>query len=340
METLPFTTIKGTPSEIGEALGRLAQPVMRDLAQSGTWQALQPWRGHAHVKRMMAAMREALPDCWAELEGMARGIGMDVTDLFLWNCRTDLLEDTPDSSVSIAINRLANGMLGHCVSGDAVLAGQCHVVDITPRGKPGFIGFYCPGTLPGLTFAASRAGLVQVTDVLHVPPGDGGLPGFALCRTMLDATSLPDAIEVLVENPRAGGLHQITGWAGEFIMASVEATPHSRSLTPIARNYGHANHAIHEGTPKTSTPDASRRRQARVSSLLGALPDYPDEVDLFRLLSDDELWVERDPGSAQESEETRLANAVIRFTPHELMLLISIPGNSSPQRYKLPIARQ
>ncbi|HJV73436.1 MAG TPA: C45 family peptidase [Noviherbaspirillum sp.] len=343
METLPFTRIEGSPSEIGEALGRLAKPALQTyLANSEVWKALQQWRGHARVDKMMAATRMTLPDCWEELEGMARAAGMPVSDIFLWNCRTDLLEETPDSSLSIAVNRLANGLIGHIVTGSRTWGGHCHIVDIAPRGKPGFIGFYCPGTLPGYAIAVSRAGLVQAMDTLpvHGNRNDNGLPSFALCRAMLDTTSMPDAIETLVENPRAGSFHQIVGWAGEFIMVSVEATPHSRSLVPIARTYGHANQALHDASLPQSPVDSVRERKTRISGLLAALPDLPDESDLFNLLFKDETQTWRHIPDARADEETTLATAVIRFTPTEIRLQISASDRASIQKHTILLGRR
>lgn len=342
METLPFTRIEGSPSEIGEALGRLAKPALQAyLASSEVWKKLQQWRGHECVDKMMAATRTVLPDCWEELEGMARATEMPVSDIFLWNCRTDLLEQTPDSSFSIAVNRLANGLIGHIVNGARTWAGHCHVVDIAPRGKPGFVGFYSPGTLPGYALAISRAGLVHTMDTLrlHEKINGSGLPSFALCRAMLDTTSLPDAIETLVENPRAGNFHHVVGWAGEFILLSVEATPHSRSLVPISRTYGHANHALHEASlPQPASPSA-RSSQACIAGLLQTLPEFPDEADFFDQLFKDESRPSQSLPDAEADQETTLATAVIRFTPTEMTLQISTSDRASMQKHTIALGR-
>jgi hypothetical protein len=344
METLPLTTIRGTPREIGEVLGRLAKPVMRDyLTQSGIWSALQPWRGSTHLQRLMEMTRESLPDCWEELDGMASGIGMDAADLFLWNCRGDLLGEAAGGSTSVAVNRLANAMMAQNVDGDPLLGTHCHLVDVRPVNKPGFIGLYSPGSIPGHTFAANRSGLVHMVNQARPASAEIGMPGMMLCRRILDTDSLAEAIEILMETPCAGAQHHIMGWAGEFIMVSIETMRDTRSMTPIASTYGHANHMIHSASfagQQIVTP-SSRERQAGVSRLLRTLPDFPSEEELLEVLydhGDGAAPIYRDAPDDPEAENT-LATAIFRFTPKEINLRVFGKKNLLLQKQTIPMRR-
>ncbi|WP_019143334.1 C45 family autoproteolytic acyltransferase/hydolase [Noviherbaspirillum massiliense] len=313
MEESVVTRIEGSPAEIGEALGRLARPVMPALlANSSTWAQLQPWRGHQRLDAMMGMTRDMLPECWDELQGMAQGIGMDAADLFLWNCRADLQGHGPDESSCVAVHRLANSMIAQKVANDLRPEGHCRIVDVQPHNRPGFLALYCPGTLPGHAFAANRRGLVQAVNLLDVPEPAEGVPSMMLCRALLGAATFADALD-LMELPRAGAAHHLLGWAGEFIMLSIEATPGTRSVEPVVRGYGHANHLVHrEAQPdaQTITP-SSRKRQGRMAELLKTLPDFPEERELLDLLD------ATDEGASGAVPQAQ-TSAVFRFTPAEI----------------------
>ena len=87
---------------------------------------------------------------------------MPLADALLWNCRGDLLHKTTDGCTSAAL-KSADGTrwIGHNEDGDPYLYGRCHLVDVALDDAPGYLGFYYPGSLPGHTFGANRAGLVE-----------------------------------------------------------------------------------------------------------------------------------------------------------------------------------
>lgn len=327
METIPYTSIQGTALEIGVALGRLARPIMSAyLAQSSTWQALQPWRRHPRLQQLMTFTQNKLPDCWQELLGLARGLEMEVADVFLWNCRGDLLNKTPDGCTSIAINRSGNAMIAHNEDGDPFLHGHCHLVDVRPAGKPGFVSFYYPGSLPGHTFAVNRRGLVQTINNLRTLAIGMGLPRMMLCRAVLDAHTLDEAIDLLANHPRAGGFHHTLGCAGDSRMVSVEAAPQSCSVTPVSDIYGHANHMVHPASLHQAQiiTASSRDRQTRLAQLLPLLSATPNEAELLKVLRDrggNGLPIYRlEPDDPDE--ENTLATAVFRLTATEIQLQI------------------
>src|SRR5690606_30462116 len=169
--SMPFKPVRitGNRRQVGLALGKLGRPLMASyLDQSAAWAALRPWRGHAYLQELAGHAQEALPAVWEEFEGLAEGLRMPVADLLLWNCRGDLLHKTSDGCTSVALHA-ANGTrwIAHNEDGDPYLYGRCHVVDVQPDDAPGYVSFYYPGSLPGHTFAANRAGLVQTINNLR-----------------------------------------------------------------------------------------------------------------------------------------------------------------------------
>jgi len=326
---MPFKPVRiaGTRRQIGQALGKLARPLMSVyLDQSPTWQALRPWRGHAYLRALAGHAQEALPALWEEFEGLAEGLRMPADDLLLWNCRGDLLHKTSDGCTSVAL-RAPDGVrwIAHNEDGDPYLYGRCHVVDVQPDDAPGYVSFYYPGSLPGHTFAANRAGLAQTINNLRTRARRAGVPRMFLARAVLDCDTLDQAVELLAHMPRAGAFHHTLGAAGDDRLFSIEATPGACSVEAIGRRYGHANHLIHAGTqdiPQIVT-DSSRARQNRIDRLVDTWNEATGEADLVSALHDTEAPLPILRCAANDpDEENTLATAVFALDDAHVTLRI------------------
>ncbi|MBN3765269.1 C45 family peptidase [Burkholderia sp. Ac-20365] len=307
--------IAGEPYEIGRQLGELARPVFDAYMQQSTaWRDVQAWRGHAFVQHLRDAAHRHFPDQLAELDGIAAGLGWQAEDIFLWNCRGELVHNTPDGCTTFAAARDVETLIAHNEDGDPFLLGKGWLVDIQPRGKPGFISFYYPGSLPGHTFAANRAGLAQAINNLRIRRPVTGVPRMILARAVLDQPTLDAAANLLNGTPRASGFHHTLGAAGERRVLSVEATAMRCSIQTVERVSGHANHMIHPGCedePQIVT-DSSRDRQTRVGVLLEndkAPLDGAALVDMLHDQAPEGLPIYRDDPHDPDGENT-LATAL------------------------------
>ena len=329
---MPFkpTRITGTRRQVGVALGKLARPLMQVyLDQSTTWRTLRPWRGHAYLQELAGHVQRTLPALWEEFEGMAEGLQMPAEDLLLWNCRGDLLHQTTDGCTSIAIQGAENTRwIAHNEDGDPYLYGRCHVVDVQPDDAPGYVSFYYPGSLPGHTFAANRAGIVQTINNLRTRTRRAGVPRMFLARGVLDCATLDQALTLLHDTPRAGAFHHTLGATHDKRLLSVEAVPGLCSIEPVHRRYGHANHLIHAEThdvPQIIT-DSSRARQTRIDGLLDAwheAPDTQEEAHIIDALHDTvgSLPILR-TDKADPDEENTLATAVFEIQAEQVTLRV------------------
>ncbi|WP_109481268.1 C45 family peptidase [Paraburkholderia sp. C35] len=283
--------IAGGPFDIGRQLGELARPVFGAyMQQSDAWRAVQAWRGHAFVQHLRDAARVHCPAQLAELDGLAAGLGWSADDIFLWNCRGELVHNAPDGCTTFAAVSQGNSntLIAHNEDGDPFLLGKGMLVDVQPEGKPGFISFYYPGSLPGHTFAANRAGLAQAINNLRIRQPATGVPRMLLARAVLDQRSLDAAAQLLRDTPRASGFHHTLGAAGDARVLSVEATAMRCSIETVVGVSGHANHMIHPGCndePQIVT-DSSRDRQSRVGVLLEARGKQSDGAALVDMLHD------------------------------------------------------
>lgn len=281
------------------------------------------WRGCAFVRELRAAAERHFPAYVAELDAMAHALGWPAEDLFLWNCRGELIHNAPDGCTTLAACAGTNGLIAHNEDGDPWLSGRCGLVEVEPDGKPGFTSFYYPGSLPGHTFAATRAGLAQAINNVRVREPRAGVPRMILARAVLDAASLDDALALLRDTPRASGFHHTIGGtdaAGKVRVFSVEATAQRCSSLEIGAPSGHANHLIHAGCAHEAqiVTDSSRDRQARLAELLPALGAQPGGEAFVRTLQDRAgagLPIFRDDPHDPDDENT-LATACMRIEPH------------------------
>jgi hypothetical protein len=320
----PALRMGGSPEAIGRQLGELALPVFETyMAQSSAWRAVSEWRGSAYVQQLRAAAERYFPAHVAELDAMAAVLGWPAHDLFLWNCRGELIHNAPDGCTTLAARTPAAGLIAHNEDGDPYLRGRCAVVEVQPEGKPGFVSFYYPGSLPGHTFAASRAGIAQAINNVRIREPRAGVPRMILSRAVLDAASLEEALALLRETPRASGFHHTVGGtdaAGEVHVYSVEATAQRSSIVALGAPSGHANHLIHTGCENEAqiVTDSSRDRQARLAQLLPALGAQPDGEAFVRTLQDRAgagLPIFRDDPHDPDDENT-LATACMQVDPH------------------------
>jgi predicted choloylglycine hydrolase len=322
-----YVRIAGNRRQVGLALGKLARPIMGSyLEQSGTWEALRPWRGHPFVDDLAQHAQAALPRIWEELEGLAEGLRMPVKDVLLWHCRGDLLHSTTDGCTSVAL-RTADGSrwIGHNEDGDPYLYGRCHLVDVALDDAPGYLSFYYPGSLPGHTFAANRAGLVQAINNLRIKQRHAGVPRMFLARAVLDCTTLDEAVSLLRELPHSGGFHHTLGAASDERILSAEVTPGSASIQEIGRRYGHANHMVHAATRGQAqiVTDSSRARQNRIQGLVdGWLPES-GSADMLAALLDTQgkLPILRTAKDDPDDENT-LATAMFEITDETVVLRV------------------
>lgn len=328
MQALKTFRVAGSPEAIGQQLGALAKPVFASyMAQSGAWRAVSRWRGSAFARELRAAAERYFPAHVAELDAMAHALDWPAEDLFLWNCRGELIHHAPDGCTTLAARTATGGLIAHNEDGDPWLLGRCGVVEVAPDGKPGFTSFYYPGSLPGHTFAATRAGLAQAINNVRIREPRAGVPRMILARAVLDAASLESALALLRDTPRASGFHHTIGGtdaAGEVRVFSVEATVRRCSPVEIEAPSGHANHLIHAGCEHEAqiVTDSSRDRQARLAELLPALGAQRSGEAFVRALQDRAgagLPIFRDDPNDPDDENT-LATAAMRIEPRGVAL--------------------
>ncbi|RZI42705.1 hypothetical protein EGT07_11960 [Herbaspirillum sp. HC18] len=328
--------VKGTHFETGEALGRLGKPAAGLIEAMLEQDASSASMDRTTADLLMERIQREFPNYWDELRGISTGMGMDVLKVFLWNCLPDFATAVDTASGTIAINRLGCGLVLHNLRPAPALARHCKLVDVHSHGTPGFFSLNLPGRLPGATFAANKAGVVQVTDhIVGEKPGTG-LPSFVIGRAVLDARSLPEAIDIVMDADRFGSAHYILASAGEFVMVGIAATPTDRLLTPIPNKYWHTNHLLKSTASESSrAKQSSCERYLAIGKLLARLPSHPTEHDVFALLESPSQANHEEACAASGSfpVQGEIGAALIGIRPKCIDVRMFLPDRAGKRRY-------
>ena len=273
---------------VGHALGAATAAEIRERSfATAEFRALdERWQGSEYLGRLEAAARAAYPNFVREIEGMAAGAELDFQSLFLWNCRGDLRFPADASAevraqaaegcttVMIAAAGEGPAVIAHNEDGALELLGHCFWVSVAPDDGPAFESFMYPGMLPGHTLGLNDAGIVQTINNVRVHDLQPGIPRHVICRAILAANDLDEALGILKRPDRASGFHHNLGEARSGRLVSVEAPASGCHVTAVAGSSAHANHLIADdfsGLAQEIT-DSSRDRQRRADELVQAAP--------------------------------------------------------------------
>lgn len=334
MPRLSYLKIAGSPREAGQALGRFgAGAVHRHLLASRAWATVMQWRGSAQAAAMAGLARDRFPRVWAELEGLAAGLGLPFDDVFLWNARGDVWAMAPDGCTTVQLPGAGTRRIVHNEDGDPGFGGHCAIVECAIEGAPGFAGFVYPGSLPGHTFAVSDSGLAMTVNNLRLLRVEPGVPRMVLTRALLDVPDAPSALALLREAPRAGGFHLTLAHRASSELASVEFGAGFCSVHTVDAPSLHANHAIHPETRdrRQVITGSSQHRQLRGNRLLADSSNaVPDPLAILADRGDPEFPIHRDDPADSDDENT-LATADITVRAERIDWQVHEHPDSAPR---------
>lgn len=262
----------GDPRTLGLALGRAGRRAVHEhLLPSADWAAVMDPAHRGHLARMADTTRRHFPAIWAELEGLAEGLGLAVESVFAWNCRGDLLASVPDGCTTLVVPG-KRPLIAHNEDGLPCLRGHCFLFEAGLRQGGGFTAFCYPGSLPGHTLAITRHGLVQAVNNLRLRGVSPDVPRMVLGRAVLDQPGLDEALALLRRHPGSGGFHFTLAAPGGGRIVSVEFGGGEVSVRPVEAPLVHANHALHHrrGLASQVITASSADRQRRGEALVEA----------------------------------------------------------------------
>lgn len=287
--------VAGSHREIGFAIGeRFSSRIRRSLESYAFFREhLLPHyhtaEGRTRYQRLLEVNQARFPDYVAELEGLAQGAQLPFRDLLLVNLRGDYLSGkVVGGCTDVVVFRDDAALIGHNEDGDPAFQGELYLARVQVEGKPAFTALCYPGFLPGNAFGFNSEGICFSVDSVRPRDIPVGLGRYLVARSLLDATSLTDAIGRAMAPGRSGGFSVTIGSITERRIVVVEAAPGAGHVREIQGHYVHTNHYRDLAHPEQVIGASSRARLERAQQALwddaridatGVLALLGDEAD-------------------------------------------------------------
>ena len=229
---VPVLHLYGAPAEMGEAAGRLTRNVLRKLAPEFARRFLDtffllipPDRKNAKEKEVLDMVRKAragIPkNRMKEIEGLARGAGVEVNQVLLANLLPEVAPRVHCSTLFLAASRMSDGAPAMGRNLDYLSIADIHlyglVVVYHEKGRKALASLTFPG-LVGVLSGINEKGLCGATmdvyrDARKAYPG--AIPRFLLYRELLSRNA---TVEEVVQAAR--GVSCLSG--GNFMVADAK----------------------------------------------------------------------------------------------------------------------
>ena len=268
----------GSHFEIGFDLGRCMAEQIHQFLNEYTFfqQQLLPYHrtveGQASYQKLLEINRGRYPEYFVELEGLSQGAERPFEDIFLINMRGEY-QDWPEvpgahgCSDCVIVTEDA-ALVGHNEDGSPLLEGRLALLRARVEGKPAFTTLAYPGFLCGNAFGFNSKGICFSVDNVHPENHRVGVGRHFLARSLLEASSLQDAIARVTVPGRASGFSYTIGSINERRVVQVEVAPESHHIREIQGFSFHANHYQELTGVNQIVEPSSQARVERAKSLL------------------------------------------------------------------------
>jgi hypothetical protein len=302
--TIEQLYVSGNHRDVGLAIGRRFGDKIHSLFDNyGFLQARQlPFHrsstGRTVFQSFLALHHAHFPDYVAELEGIAQGADRSFDEVFLVNLRGEyrgLMElddiseataETDDAGCTDCLVLTSDAaLIGHNEDGTAAALGNMLVLHAQVDTPPPFSALCYPGFLPGNAFGFNASGVIHTVDAVSPCRVRVGLGRHFLARSILDASSLSDAIRRVTIPGRAAGFTYNIGSLSERRLVSVEVSPDQHHVYKVQGHYLHTNHYLNLAGLIQTTGPSSRTRLARARSVCQKIPPSRPS-DILSLLGD------------------------------------------------------
>lgn len=205
----------------------------------------------------LEAAQNHFSDYVLELEGIADGANLSFQDIMIGSMCLEVLylyfqlsgemkyAVPPGLGCStLAYSQQGKLFLGHNEDLFTSFLPNLYVLKVNVTGKPEFISLNYPGLLPGIPPGMNEAGIVQSgNDIpgLNIEPS---VPMGFYFRSVMDATSLDDAVSKATYPHRARTMTHNIGSILEQKIVSVEAAPTKNQTHIVDDFFVHTNHFI------------------------------------------------------------------------------------------------
>lgn len=312
-EELKLITSPTKGFKLGYLLGENGrQAVHENLVDEPLWKQIQLLAKSDLLKNLQKQTAKLFPEIYEELKGLAEGLDLPFETVFAWNCRGDLLVNSPDGCTTLQYPGRPI-IIAHNEDGIPSLDKKCFLIDCA--GADGFMSFCYPGSIPGHSFACTRSGLAITINNIRLTSFTPQVPRMVLARAVLNCNELNDVRHLLERHLFSGGFHYTIAQSGSDDLLSIEHGGGNCHITEIKQPTGHANHVSTVKCDAQLITKSSSDRLARIDGLLLNKSENP--LDILRDKSGDGLPIWRRDADDPDDENT-IASVIFKIGSEQL----------------------
>jgi predicted choloylglycine hydrolase len=256
-KSFPIIEVEGSYYDIGYAVGLMSKnELMSMLEMRKDWfEELKTKAGEGDGSLYQQLYDQAFrhyPQYIEELQGIAKGAGVDFREIFILNIKAELgVENSPEKEEdpgcsTIYFNGVDGKFLLHNEDGHRAFTSAMFIVKATPPSGVSFVALTYAGIMVGNGPGFNDRGIIQTTNYIAGMSWQIGIPRYFVNRAVLEAKTLDEAIGIAGQENRAFAYHHNLGDFHTDMLMSVEVTPKRMSQLVPEDNYYHTNHLIHE----------------------------------------------------------------------------------------------
>ncbi len=274
-KSFEFLEVKGTYKEIGYAMGKYFGKNMNSvMGQRKGWiQKLQSitetGEGKNYSRALQNIVRKKLPQFVYELEGMSEGSGIDFNTIWLMSIQSELnaLNQENLGCSTIYYKDKNHNWLFHNEDGHDAYGENMFVMKATPPSGVTFITLVYPGIIPGVGPSLNSEGIIETTNFIGCNHPEIGIPRYFLGRSILEAKSLDEALQIASSEPRAFPWHHNLASMESGKYVSIETLPDGTiEKRPIEEGfYLHTNHTTGKSTKDYKYQDLDYKNSSSIS---------------------------------------------------------------------------
>ena len=257
-----YLEVSGTHHDIGKQIGArfskeivASQMAIPDIVNSA--KEIVQANPDIFYNPFLEAAQNHFPNYVDELQGIADGSGISFQDIIIGNIAIEILFLFKELSgnkkysfppsygcSSTAYSKNGKSYLTHNEDLFTSFLSYVYLLKIKVSGKPEILTLSYPGLLPGIPPGMNEAGIVQCGNDIQGLHIEQSVPMAFHFRSVLDSTSLDDAVSRAKYPHRARTMTHNIGSFNDNKIVSVEAAPSKNESYNVDGFFVHTNHFI------------------------------------------------------------------------------------------------
>lgn len=260
---IPIIHVKGTHYQVGYQIGTHMKKQLNELIkQSKDYIARETdmeWEDiRAQSKLFLEYSKKHMPEYVGEIQGVADAAGIDLIDLFSDMCEElfsrDFIRGCSDLIASGDVTSDGSVLVAHNNDTSPDLEKYTVVVHYQVEGEPEILAVGYGGLAISIGF--NSAGISLTGNELSMNDMKIGVPRLLLCRKILAAKTIAEAIDAAIFQPRASNYNMvITDDNGEIYSIEGSATDYEA----LYANDGYLVHTNHYLSPRMQKYEMDRQ---------------------------------------------------------------------------------